>query len=277
MTADITILGTAQDGGFPHFGCTCARCERARREPGLARAVASLGVADEASGRRFLIDATPDLASQWLALGRPDEIWLTHGHTGHYAGLLHLGKESLNVRGLTLRATASMLGLLRDNAPWSMLLESGALTPSEIRPGVAFRPAPDLEAIPVAVPHRAEHTDTVGFEIRGPAGALFYAPDTDGFASWADELAAIAGRVDTIVIDGTFWSRDELPGRDLSQIPHPFVSEELDFLATLARRCAVLLTHLNHTNPLVDPGSEERGAVERAGVEVAADGARRRI
>jgi len=273
----VMTLGTAQDGGFPHVGCACVRCERARREPDFARLVASLGVVDEVHDRRILLDASPDLPAQWMALRRPgrpalDEVWLTHGHVGHYAGLLHLGKETLNVRGLTLRASASMTALLRDNAPWSALLEGGGLVPDELRPDVAFHPTPDLTVVPISVPHRAEFTDTLGFEIRGPDKALFYAPDTDGFAPWSDRLEAIAKRVDVMLIDGSFWSRDELPGRDLSKIPHPFVSEELAFLGELAKHCEVVLTHFNHSNPLLDPASSARRELAEVGVRAAADG-----
>ena len=57
------MLGTAQDGGFPHAGCRCDRCSAARDDPTRSRRVACLGLVDGA-GRSFLVDATPDLPSQ---------------------------------------------------------------------------------------------------------------------------------------------------------------------------------------------------------------------
>ncbi len=51
------VLGIAQDGGVPHIGCAREPCASARRDPSLRRRVACLGLVDERSGRRFLIDA----------------------------------------------------------------------------------------------------------------------------------------------------------------------------------------------------------------------------
>ena len=78
---------------------------RARRDPARRQRVASLGLVDERSAQRFLIDATPDLASQIESLTagatartarRPvDGILLTHAHVGHYTGLMYLGREAL--------------------------------------------------------------------------------------------------------------------------------------------------------------------------------------
>ena len=33
----VKVLGTAQDAGIPHIGCYCPNCQRARKEPALAR------------------------------------------------------------------------------------------------------------------------------------------------------------------------------------------------------------------------------------------------
>ena len=64
--------------------------------------------------------------------------------------------------------------------------------------------------------------------------------------------------VDFALIDGTFWSGDELGGRDMSQIPHPPISETI---GRLGRRedgdPEVIFFHLNHTNPVIDCDSAE--------------------
>ena len=64
--------------------------------------------------------------------------------------------------------------------------------------------------------------------------------------------------VNFALIDGTFWSGDELDGRDMSQIPHPTISETI---ARLGRRedgdPEVIFFHLNHTNPVIDCYSSE--------------------
>ena len=104
----VLVLGTAQDGGLPQIGCRGEECERARRDPGYRRLVSSLLIADPRSGQRWLVDATPDLPAQVeLMRGHPpgravsgprpalvEGILLTHAHTGHYTGLIHLGNEA---------------------------------------------------------------------------------------------------------------------------------------------------------------------------------------
>jgi pyrroloquinoline quinone biosynthesis protein B len=115
----------------------------------------------------------------------------------------------------------------------------------------------------VAVPHRDEYSDTVGLVIRGPRRAVLYVPDTDGWDAWPvppEEVIAAAG-VGVALLDGTFHSGDELPGRDLSKVRHPFVAASVERFAPLAERGVdVRFLHFNHTNPAVDPdaGLEEQ-------------------
>ncbi|HYN19453.1 MAG TPA: MBL fold metallo-hydrolase, partial [Thermoanaerobaculia bacterium] len=107
------VLGTAQDGGFPHTACEHEACAKARKDPNLARRVASLAIDLPASGRTFLIDATPDLPAQIQEAhgfrrfpeGKVDRapfagVLLTHAHLGHYLGLAHFGFEALNTKDL---------------------------------------------------------------------------------------------------------------------------------------------------------------------------------
>ena len=81
-------------------------------------------------------------------------------------------------------------------------------------------------------------------------------------------------RVDVALLDGTFFADGEVPGRALSEIPHPFVSETLERLASAsaAERAKVLFTHLNHGNPLADPRSRATSRVHETGMDVARDG-----
>ena len=96
MSVTVHVLGTAQDGGFPHAGCGCASCDGARKDPARARRVSCIGVVGE-SGKCLMVDATPDFAEQQAALaaaaGREpphvDALILTHAHIGHYLGLEH--------------------------------------------------------------------------------------------------------------------------------------------------------------------------------------------
>ena len=268
----VHVLGTAQDGGVPQPGCLCAHCEAARREPRLRRRVACIAV-EGATGCTFLVDATPDLRDQVDALRAAgagcspfvDAIAISHAHIGHYLGLAFLGKEAMHARGLPVHSTPKTAKFIEGNRPWAHLVERGEIELKTLTPGnpLAF----DGAMIHVFLsPHRGEDTDTIGFEIHGPKKRLVYVSDADVLP------AAIVERVrdaDVALVDGTFYSRAELPHRDILEVKHPFVEESVRKL--VGARGTVYFTHLNHSNPLLDPASAARRSLP-AGFAVAEDG-----
>jgi pyrroloquinoline quinone biosynthesis protein B len=271
------VLGVTQDGGVPHIGCQQELCVAARKDPRLHQRVACLGLVDE--GRRFLVDATPDLPSQLDSLTdgavdrrRPlDGILLTHAHIGHYAGLMYLGREALDARGVPVYATRRMARFLRENGPWSRLVAAGHIELKEIEPGQELALTPRLKLTALAVPHRDEFSDTVGFRIRGPSRSLLYIPDIDKWERWDRKLEDEVGKVDVALLDGTFEDPEEIPGRSLEDIPHPLVNETVARLAAPSFRDRVRFIHLNHTNRLLWSGEALQGLAAR-GFRVARDG-----
>jgi pyrroloquinoline quinone biosynthesis protein B len=254
----VTVLGSGQDGGLPQAGATHLLDTSARNGEIPERTGPSLLV--EQGGETLLCDVSPDFRLQWWnRTGVPDAIALTHAHMGHYAGLVHFGREAIAAEEIDLHATPSMMTFLSDNAPWSALLGTRLIPAAEPRwAGHAI----DL----VAVPHRGEFTDTVAVSI---GGRVLWLPDIDGWGAWP-EADEVIGAHDLAFIDGTFWSADEIPGRSTDDITHPLIPETLERFAGLSSR--LVLTHLNHTNPLCDPSSPETAIVHGAGFEVAADG-----
>ncbi len=271
MGARVLVLGTAQDGGFPHAGCACSACAAARRHPEAARKVASIAVVG-ATGRTLLVDATPDLTAQLALLaaetGRdrlvPDVIALTHAHIGHYLGLAWLGKEAMDARRVPVHGTARMLAFLRKNRPWSHLVERGEIDLQPLQPGEPFA-FDGVEIHAFLSPHRGEDTDTLAFELRGPTRRLVYVSDADVLGGLAERLK----EADVALVDGTFWSKDELPHRDILAVRHPFVSESVRLLA--GAKGEIWFTHFNHTNPLIHPDPARRPALP-APFGVASDG-----
>lgn len=262
MTARVHVLGTAQDGGFPHAGCACPSCTAAREHPALRRRVASIGI-EGATGRTLLVDATPDLTEQMALLARaagrerhvPDALALTHAHVGHYVGLAWLGREAADTRGLPVHCTQQMAQFLRANRPWSHLVERGEIALTTLQPGapIVFD---GLEVHAFLSPHRGEDTDTLGFEVRGPTRTLVYVSDADVLPP---ALVRRLVEADVALVDGTFYSPDELPHRDILAVRHPFVRDSLSLLA--ASHGEVWFTHLNHTNPLLSPDPSRRPAL----------------
>ena len=258
---------------MPHIGCTQQRCVEARRSPARRERVAALGLVDGA-GRRYLVDATPDIASQIESLngGRPevdrrrpvDGILLTHAHIGHYTGLMFLGREALGADAVPVYATARMAAFIRANAPWSALVTGKHIAITEIVPDREFALG-GLRVLALAVPHRDEWTDTIGFRIRGSAGSVLYIPDIDKWEKWDRRLEDQVAAVDVALLDGTFYDAAELPGRSMAEVPHPLVPETVARLPPSLRE-RVRFIHLNHTNRLL----AETAAPD--GVRVARDG-----
>jgi pyrroloquinoline quinone biosynthesis protein B len=269
------LLGVAQDGGVPQAGCTCAHCRAARADPALRQWAACLGLVDRAAGQSWLIDATPDFREQLHALQEraPDcplaGLALTHAHVGHYAGLIHLGQEAANAQGLPVYASARIAGFLREHAPWSQLVTLGNVELRVLTPDQEVELSPRLRLTPLAVPHRDEFSDTMAYQVRGPGRRLFYCPDIDGWDRWSRDLGQMVSGVDVALLDGTFFSADELPGRDVAEIPHPLATDTAQRLAGADNE--VRLIHLNHSNPLLRPGPEQEWLAAR-GIGVGATG-----
>jgi pyrroloquinoline quinone biosynthesis protein B len=283
----VKVLGTAQDGGVPQIGCQCPNCARARRDPRYRRLIASLAVADLELPRFVLIDATPDVRAQaesavaWLGPEPPGllealgGIVLTHAHIGHYTGLMFFGYESAAARRLPVYASRRMADFLAANGPWSQLVKLENIDVRRLAPGgpaVAVLGRVRLRAF--AVPHRDEYTDTLGLRIEGPRRALLYIPDIQSWEAWPGRLEAELDRADLALLDGTFFSSGELPGRDMAAIGHPPIRETMRRLESLpaSRKAKIFFTHLNHTNPVLDPAGEARRELETAGFGLAEDG-----
>jgi pyrroloquinoline quinone biosynthesis protein B len=275
------VLGIAQDGGMPHIGCAQPPCVAARRDPRRRQRVAALGLVDERSGQRFLVDATPDLPSQIDTLlgGRAprdrfrplDGILLTHAHVGHYTGLMYLGREALGARAVPVHATPRLASFLRSNGPWGQLVALGQIELRELTPGRELPLTPHLAVTALPVPHRDEYSDTVGFRVRGPSRSLLFVPDVDKWERWDRRLEDEVAAVDVALLDATFFDASEVPGRSLGEIPHPLVGETTDRLARAGLAGRVLFIHLNHTNRLLwDAGARRRLA--QRGPRVARDG-----
>lgn len=274
---EAVVLGVAQDGGVPHAGCHQPVCVAAWSDHSRRRSVASLGLIDPASGKRFLIDATPDLAEQMERLGGlPDAILLTHAHIGHYLGLAQLGREVLDAKRVPVYATPSMAKFLQENGPWRRLVALGNIEIREIAPGREIALSPGIAVTAIRVPHRDEDSDTVAFLVRGPGRKILWLPDIDKWEKWDRRLADfLADPALTAFVDGTFYDADEIPGRSIADIPHPLVPETMTLVEAMSPppRGRVVFVHLNHTNRLFRD-ADAVAAVERRGFSVAREGDR---
>ena len=275
----VTLLGVAQDGGRPQPGCQRACC--ADLGPLDVRHPVSLGITDE-HGKGHLIEATRALGEQLKLWGHPPlaSVLLTHAHFGHVDGLGLFGRETLNASALNLYASPSMLGLIEQTPQWSLMVQQGVFTTNSITSGHVVWLSPEVSVEALMVPHRAELSDMHAFIVRGPSRSLLFLPDHDRWSDTLDyhDAANIRAwfatlKVDIALVDGTFWSADELSGRSQSEVPHPPVAETLERLGLRQETDPeVVFIHLNHTNPLYRADAAELQTLHDLGWSVGQQG-----
>ncbi len=203
-----------------------------------------------------------------------DVIFLTHAHTGHYTGLIHLGKPAYGAKNVPVYGSARMCDFLRNNGPWDLLVKNNNIEVRKMEPDLPLILGENLSITPILVPHRAEYTDTFGFIVHGPNRSLLYIPDIDKWERWERPVTELVASVDVALIDGTFNEDGEIPGRNMADIPHPFIRESTDLFHKLPNeeRNKIHFTHLNHTNPATDPNGPAARLIKEQGMSVAHDG-----
>jgi len=276
------VLGNAQDGGKPQIG---SHDDPGWTDPNLIAPVTSLGLSDRGAKKRYLFDATPDIRAQSYAMDRYDGntgfaidgVFLTHGHIGHYLGLAHFGREALGAKGINVYAMPKMAEFLSTNGPWEQLVSLNNITLRPLTDGAPVNLSANLKVTPFLVPHRGEYTETVGYQIQGPGKSAVFIPDIDSWEQWdvmGTKLEDVIAENDLLFIDGTFYDGNELPGRDMSKIPHPTMVSTMTRLTPLdaAARAKIKFIHLNHTNPAHDKNTVAFDDIEKAGYQIAITG-----
>ena len=278
---EVIVLGNVQDAGYPQLGCVKSCCndmDKAERHM-----VSSLAVYNRTMQKWYLLDASPDITAQ-LRLFRelnpespvlPEAIFLTHAHIGHYTGLMYLGKESAGTTEQIVYAMPRMKDFLMNNGPWDILVDNSYIKLHDLKADSSIPLGTGLSVTPLLVPHRDEYSETVGFMVTGPSYKLLFIPDIDKWEKWDRNILELIKEVDFAFLDGTFYDGKELPGRDMSKIPHPFIIESMELFNSLSEneRSKIHFIHFNHTNPVLHEESEARKLLRSAGYRLAQTGA----
>jgi pyrroloquinoline quinone biosynthesis protein B len=297
----INVLGSSAGGGLPQWNCGCANCNGARRgEPWIApRTQSSIAVSQDGLSWA-LINASPDIRVQFAASRalRPDgegprstriaAAILTDGQIDHTTGLLTLREGS----PLALYATSEVYETLTTSFPivdllqhycgveWHEIPLNGASFELEGVDGVRFTALPiDSRAPPYSSRrHQARPGDNIALTMvdERTGRCAVYAP---GLGALNGHLREQLMESDCILVDGTFWSADEMSrtgtgtktAADMGHLPLAGEHGTLSMLTDL-QRPAKYLIHVNNTNPILDRRSPERQQVEAAGVTVTYDG-----
>lgn len=299
----VKILGSAAGGAFPQWNCACENCRslRAGKFRGKARTQTQVAICEE-SAPWFLLGASPDLRAQIEATPElhPREglrqspiagVVLANADLDHVLGLLLLRE----LQPLRIYATASVHRILKEHNSFFRMLERVAgqavwqdiPLESEFRlsdaggnsSGIVCRAFSLDKHYPayVAPEHQAQLAPkeaSLGFMIESHSGKrLSYMPAVPGLD---DGLLQQIDGCDVLLLDGTFWSDDELirvqgGGQTARAMGHTPVQAILSRLAEVKRPRKIFL-HINNTNPMLDEASPQYRQVRGAGWEVAEDG-----
>lgn len=279
----IVLLGVAQDAGYPQAGCEKECCKVYHEGKEEKKLVTCLALVDRATSQYWLFEATPDIAQQLKTIQSyianppdysPEGIFITHAHIGHYTGLMQLGREVMGTKEVPIWAMPRMDSFLHSNGPWSQLVSLQNIRLNRLNADSTVRLNQSFKITPVKVPHRDEYSETVGFIIESDKKKVLFIPDIDKWEKWERDIVAEVGKVDMALLDGTFYKNGELPGRDMSEVPHPFVEESMQQFSSLtsAEKSKIIFIHFNHTNPLLKKHSAEKKNVKEDGFNVAEEG-----
>lgn len=291
----LVVLGIAQDAGYPQIGCDKECCKKVYQKKAMPtgrqatkQLVSSIAIVDPVSNQKWIFDATPDFPEQVKVLdtyqqGNISGIFLTHAHIGHYTGLMYLGREAMSANKIPVYAMPRMAGFLKTNGPWSQLVSLNNIELKRLSADSIIQLNERISVKPIVVPHRDEFSETVGFLIQCENKSVLFIPDIDKWNKWerparpghsGGDIKDYVKQCDYLFLDGTFYKDGELPGRNISEIPHPFVQESMELFGKLnsTEKKKIWFIHFNHTNPLLNNKSVECKEVRDKGFNVASQG-----
>jgi pyrroloquinoline quinone biosynthesis protein B len=285
----IHILGSAAGGGLPQWNCHCVNCRAARAGDAVRRTQSSVAVS--ADGKRWvLVNASPDfraqLASFPLARARKgklraspfEAVVLTDGELDHVTGLLSM-REEKRLRLVCSRAVVELLTRQFPLLPTLRRYARVAHAPFPARiAGLRFTALNlSCKAPPYARrPSRPDDVVALRIESTAPGRSIIYMPC---LPSITERVRRFVTGCDCLLVDGTFWSDNEMIARGISarsarQMGHLPIGGPDGSLAWLRSLCIPrkIYVHINNTNPILQARSRPRKAVERDGIEIAFDG-----
>ena len=304
----VKVLGSAAGGGFPQWNCPCPNCSALRNGTLKARPRTQTQVIFSPGSKVwFLLCASPDLRQQVLGArelapsvdtSSPPPIggvFLPSADVDSVMGLLHL-REFQSFFVFATRGVQCVLQqenrifrvLERSNPPvkWQMLSSKGRLgchlsedssepadfICSTVPLGGCYPDYVSEETLRAVPPEDA----SIGFVMEQGEKRFFFAPSLPGSSGMWKSAAESA---DVTLIDGTFWSDEELmrTGRSRKtarEIGHLPLSGSGGLLEQFPEKAVgrKILIHINNTNPILDENSAEHRVVLDAGFEIAYDG-----
>jgi pyrroloquinoline quinone biosynthesis protein B len=297
----IRVLGAAAGGGFPQWNCNCRNCDGVRKGTIRARPRTQSSVALSGDGADWVLcNASPDVLAQLRSFPplQPARrlrdtalrgIVLIDAQIDHTTGLLMLREGG----PLAVYCTPQVREDLTSGNPVFTVLEHfcgvdwhpvqadsrTGFSVDEVA-GISFTAVPLKSKPPPYSPHRNDPRpgDNIGLRVVDlrTRRSLFYAP---GLGEIEPHVRPFLAEADCLMLDGTFWSADELVrlgvsekrAADMGHLPQSGPGGMVEALKKLPAPRKILI-HINNTNPILDEDSAERTELSRAGIEVAYDG-----
>lgn len=277
----ITILGIAQDAGYPQINCGKECCKVFYDGKESKKLISCLGLIDMQSKQKWLFDATPDINQQTQILKEKhidndkviDGVFLTHAHIGHYTGLMNLGREALGAQNIPVYAMPRMKKYLETNGPWSQLVALNNIDLQPLKNDSTLNLNKVLKVTPILVPHRDEYSETVGYKIEGYNKTALFIPDIDKREKWERKIMDEVKKVEYAFVDASFFSDEEFK-RDMSKILHPFTSETTTLFEneSIETKNKIYFIHFNHTNPTLKERHHLKDSIQNLGFRFAKEG-----
>lgn len=305
----VRIIGSAAGGGFPQWNCNYHLSRKARTGEGGVEPRTQSSIAASSDGENWvLFNASPDIREQIarnpVLQPRADgalrnspikAVVLTNADVDHIAGLLTLREK----QPFNLYASRRILDVLANN-PVFNVLDSELVKRIELPlGGVTEIEGPDgplgIEVETYVVPGKialfledgsdpvnfgSEEGDTIGVRIGEPGAAadrqLHYIP---GCARVTDQLRDRVSGAGCLLFDGTVFTDSEMPDAGIGtktgqRMGHIAMTGNDGSMAAWAQASIGrrIYVHINNTNPVLDPASDQRKAAEAAGWEIGRDG-----
>ncbi len=299
----IIVLGSAAGGGYPQWNCNCRNCDGFRKGQVRSRARTQSSIAISANGTDWLlVNASPDILAQLRATPvlQPARrvrdtgiaaVLLMDAQVDHVTGLMMLREGA----AIPLYCSAPVWQDLQAGFPLARVLghycgvqwhelsvHHGDRTSFTVPglEGLRFTAIPLDSKAPPYSPHRDAPVagDNIGLlaEDLASGGKLFYAP---GLGSVAPMTAAAMREADCLLVDGTFWTEDEMialglsgkPAAAMGHLPQHGPGGMIEILDGMPARRKILI-HINNTNPVLDEDSAQHATLLRHGIELAHDG-----
>jgi pyrroloquinoline quinone biosynthesis protein B len=266
----VCVLGAGAGGGLPQWNCACSNCRDSRT--GKIPPATQSSIALSSDGEKWLlVNASPDLPRQIDAFPplQPSGgssrnspitgICLTNADIDHSLGLALLRQQE---KPLVVYTTPQIRNQLHwiDNLLGNFCKIDWRLPSAQTG---------NLESWVVDLGRSIAWL----FKDQLTNKTILLAPAVHEISA---ELTKAMQRADAILFDGTFWSDDELKpfranARSAREMGHVPVRESLPVLRKNAAKRKIYI-HINNTNPILRPDSEERRQIERSGVMVGYDG-----